>query len=117
MKKILTFLFVLASFASLAQSPFTGLEIKNSKAADSSRIRKMWYQESNQSFMVWDGQGKHKLGGLQQGSNILTQDLNFDGAFNVGFGQSTPIGDFAIGSSSLVQLLASSGINASVLAI
>lgn len=33
---------------------------------------------------------------LKQGANVLTQDLNFDGAFNVGFGQSVPLNEFEI---------------------
>lgn len=36
---------------------------------------------------------------LTQGSNTLTQDLNFDGAFNVGFGQGTKLANFDLTSS------------------
>jgi hypothetical protein len=103
MKNLLTLFFVFVSLAaSFGQvgNVFTGIEIKNSKAADSVRIRKMWYEESNQTFMVWDGAGKHRIGstigGLVQGTNILTQNLNFDGAFNVKWGAVTPINLFNI---------------------
>lgn len=33
---------------------------------------------------------------LKQGSNVLTQDLNFDGAFPVNFGAFTPISNFGV---------------------
>jgi len=101
MKKLLTLIFVFVSLASFGQfsNVFTGLIIKNSKTADSSSIRKMWYEESNQTFMVWDGAGKHSLGAgnLHQGTNILTQNLTFDGAFNVRWGDTTvPLGIFDV---------------------
>lgn len=64
MKKLLTILFVLASFASFGQltNNFTGIVIKNSHATDSSGINKIWYHAATGKFRFWDGGGKHTFG-------------------------------------------------------
>jgi len=111
MKKLLTLLFVLASFASFGQSAnvFTGIEIKNSKVADSIRIRKMWYDEVSQTFKFWDGTGKHSIGSPLSFSNgltntagavklggALTQNTSIDGNFNLGLGASSALSNLRV---------------------
>lgn len=105
MKKLLILILSLASFAALGQNTnvFTGLEIKNSHAADSSRVGKIWYHAATAKFRFWDGGGKHTLG---VGTGTVT---SVSGTTNriTSTGGATPVIDISasyIGQSSITTL-------------
>lgn len=53
---------------------------------------------------------KISTGPLVQGANTITQNLNFDGAFAVGLGQTTPITSFKVTSTAINEITAAANI-------
>lgn len=137
MKKLLTLLLTVLSFSAFSQGTnvFKYLENKNVDTTGSSmtRVGQFWYNPTVGKWTFHDaagyghytkeawvndaitnaglipGSGLTETAGTLDAGGTITQDLNFDGAFNVGFGQTTPLTSFkAYTSGGLIDLVAGS---------